>query len=269
MANSQQNSPGVRPLLIIDDDEDAHFFLKRALAKLGIDAPTVSAYGGTEGVRYLDGSIAGRVPTPCLVFLDVKMPDMNGFEVLEWMKGKGLLGALTLTMFTTSDDPADVSRAMSLGAHTYMSKPAKPEALAQIVTSAIKLTRVKSPTPPSPTRGTLLIVDDSAFARRMARRLAESMGFEVTEASTGAEALASFAAKRPDTVLLDLVMGGGMYGSEVLPRMRAMNTEARIFVLTADTQDATERSVIEAGAAGIITKPLTEAKLTAALAEAK
>jgi CheY-like chemotaxis protein len=77
--------------------------------------------------------------------------------------------------------------------------------------------------------------------------------------------LTRFSEARPDLVFLDLVMSGGMYGHEVLARLRGMCPDARIVVATTDTQTATAEQVLELGAAAIVHKPITAEKLGAVL----
>jgi len=106
----------------------------------------------------------------------------------------------------------------------------------------------------------ILIVDDSSLARRSSRRLFEEMGHTVEEASDGAQALERYFINRHDLVLLDMVMTG-MYGIEVLTKMRELCPEVRVIVATADIQESTRQQVREAGAAAFINKPLNRATL--------
>jgi len=106
----------------------------------------------------------------------------------------------------------------------------------------------------------VLIVDDSSLARRTVRAMLEEMGHVVEEASDGAQALERFYLQQPDLVMLDMVMSG-MYGLEVLTKIRQLNPEARVIVITADIQDSTKEQVRAAGAAAFITKPINRQKL--------
>lgn len=101
----------------------------------------------------------------------------------------------------------------------------------------------------------VLVVDDSGLARRRARGILESAGFEVIEAEDGMAALERYFVDKPDLVLLDLVMKG-MYGLEVLTRLRQMDPDARVIVVSADVQTSSHELVAQGGAAGFLVKPV-------------
>ena len=100
----------------------------------------------------------------------------------------------------------------------------------------------------------VLIVDDSAMSRRMARRILEQGGYSVIEADEGVAALETYFLEKPDLVLLDLVMKG-MYGLEVLTKLRELDPGARVVVASADIQSSTRTMVKDAGARFFINKP--------------
>jgi two-component system chemotaxis response regulator CheY len=104
----------------------------------------------------------------------------------------------------------------------------------------------------------ILVVDDSGFARRTLRQMLESAGHTVDEASNGNDALERYFLRKPDLVLLDLVMEG-MMGLEVLAKLRELDPKARVIVATADVQSSTRSEAQAAGAVGFINKPF-EAK---------
>ena len=101
----------------------------------------------------------------------------------------------------------------------------------------------------------VLVVDDSGLARRRARSILESAGFEVLEAEDGIAALESYFVTKPDLVLLDLVMKG-LYGLEVLQRLREMDPDARVIVVSADVQTSSHELVTQGGAVGFLVKPV-------------
>jgi len=115
--------------------------------------------------------------------------------------------------------------------------------------------------------GKVLLVDDSGLARRSTRRVLEEAGYTVVEAEDGLSALEKFTVERPDVVLLDLVMKG-MYGLEVLARLREIDPAARVIVMSADIQTSSREMVKAAGASGFINKPAQPAQVLAALQQA-
>jgi two-component system chemotaxis response regulator CheY len=100
----------------------------------------------------------------------------------------------------------------------------------------------------------VLLVDDSGLARRSTRRILEGAGYEVVEAEDGIAAIERYFVEKPDVVMLDLVMKG-MYGLEVLSKLREMDPDARVVVLSADIQTSSRELVQAAGAAGFLSKP--------------
>jgi len=105
--------------------------------------------------------------------------------------------------------------------------------------------------------GRILVVDDSSLARRRARGILEAGGYEVIEAEDGMVALERYFIEKPDLVMLDLVMKG-MYGLDVLARLREMDPAARVVVVSADVQTSSHEMAAEGGAAGFLIKPLDE-----------
>jgi two-component system chemotaxis response regulator CheY len=119
---------------------------------------------------------------------------------------------------------------------------------------------------------TIMIVDDSNYTRRTHRRILESDGHAVHEASSGMAALEAYFVHRPDLVLLDLTMED-MGGLEVLEKLRELHADARVIVVSADVQRSTSQLVTDSGAMRFLGKPVTPEGLLdtvrSALAEAK
>ena len=103
--------------------------------------------------------------------------------------------------------------------------------------------------------GRILVVDDSGLARRGTRRVLEGAGYAVAEAEDGMVALERYFVDKPDLVVLDLVMKG-MYGLEVLSKLRELDPGARVIVLSADIQTSSRQMVNEAGAVAFLNKPV-------------
>ena len=106
----------------------------------------------------------------------------------------------------------------------------------------------------------LLLVDDSGLARRSMRAMLESDGYEVVEAEDGIGALERYFLEKPDVVLLDLVMKG-MYGLDVLTKLRELDSSACVIVVSADVQNSSQQLVEAAGASGFLNKPVNRQEL--------
>ena len=103
----------------------------------------------------------------------------------------------------------------------------------------------------------VLVIDDSGLTRRNLRNILERAGFTVSEAPDGMAALERYFVDKPDVVFLDLVMTG-MYGLEVLGKLRELDPQARVVVISADIQTPSREAAEAAGAAAFLNKPVDE-----------
>ena len=114
-------------ILVAEDDENHAFFIQRAFQQVGLLNPVHFVPDGEQAIAYLkgEGRYASRseFPLPCLLLLDLKMPNRNGFEVLEWLRDQPTLKALRVIVLTTSGATADINRAYKLGANSFLTKP--------------------------------------------------------------------------------------------------------------------------------------------------
>lgn len=117
-------------LVAEDDGRDADEIL-RVLQKAGLTHPIVTVGDGEETLAYLkgEGRFADRekFPLPSVLFLDLKMPRLNGLEALEWLTLQLQLRNMLIVVLSGYGNPIDVSRAYQLGAHTFLTKPIQTE----------------------------------------------------------------------------------------------------------------------------------------------
>ena len=116
-------------------------------------------------------------------------------------------------------------------------------------------------------RSKVLVIDDSGLVRRNMRRILNGAGYDVVEAQDGMAALEAYFSEKPDVVLLDLVMNG-MYGLDVLKKLRELDADARVVVLSADIQTPSRDLARDLGALGFLNKPADDADVLGAVAAA-
>jgi len=115
--------PRTRPILIVDDDPDAVALTQHALAKAGIKTQIDVMENGDHAINYLKDKLAqGAHTLPLLLFLDLKMPGTDGFQVLDWIRSQPRLRRLLTVVLSSSTNARDVDKAYALGAKTYFGK---------------------------------------------------------------------------------------------------------------------------------------------------
>lgn len=124
---SASGIPNSETILLAEDNEDHILLIKRAFGKANLLNPLQIVNDGREAIRYLqgDGPYVDRsqFPFPALLLLDLKMPNCDGFDVLQWIRDQKNLPALRIVVLTTSDRVFDMQRAYELGAHSFLTKP--------------------------------------------------------------------------------------------------------------------------------------------------
>ena len=113
----------------------------------------------------------------------------------------------------------------------------------------------------------ILLVDDSALARRSVRQMLEGAGYEVVEAEDGLIALERYFLAKPDLVILDLVMNG-MMGLDVLQKLHEMDPKVIAIVVSADIQHSSREMAVAGGARDFLNKPVDRASLLSAVSRA-
>ena len=120
-------------ILIVEDSEDHVFLLRLAVKKAEISNPVTVATSGEEAIAYLGGtgkfSNWSEFPLPSIVLLDLKMPGIDGFGVLRWVRAQPGLKYLRVVMLTSSDLGQEVALARELGAQSFLTKPVELDKL--------------------------------------------------------------------------------------------------------------------------------------------
>jgi CheY-like chemotaxis protein len=119
----------IRPasvVLLVEDNDDDVYFMQRAFKDAGLTNPLHVVTDGQQAVDYLSGreqfADRTRYPVPDFIFLDLKLPIMDGFEVLAWLRQEHK-SSLPVAILTSSPEEVDRRRAHELGASCYLVKP--------------------------------------------------------------------------------------------------------------------------------------------------
>src|SRR3954453_9242952 len=120
---SETNKP---ILLLVEDSEDDAFFFTHTLKKTEAGCAVHRVNDGAKAIEFLREAFGSKSDSlPRLIFLDLKMPVLNGFEVLSWMQQQTFSTPIPVIVLSGSDLPADKERAYSLGAIDYLVKPVR------------------------------------------------------------------------------------------------------------------------------------------------
>ncbi len=106
-------------ILLVDDDEDDQTIFMEALAEIDTSIQCAKCKNGFEAISYLETNVNNL---PAVIFLDLNMPLMNGFEFLTGIKSRDQFKNIPIIIFTTSDNVADQKRALILGADKFVTK---------------------------------------------------------------------------------------------------------------------------------------------------
>ena len=123
-------------ILLADDNAADVTLTKRALQSADLRNPVQIVSTGQEVIEYLKGAVHARssgARIPLLILLDLDLPDLTGFEVLEWIRTHATLATVPVVIYTGSDSKSDSNRARHLGAHSYWVKPSSFQGLVQMM----------------------------------------------------------------------------------------------------------------------------------------
>jgi len=232
MPDERAAPPDGKVVLVIDDDPDVIYLLRENLGDAGYRV--VGALSGQDGLQ------KARELKPFAITLDITMPNKDGWEVLHELKAHPVTKDIPIIVVSIVDNKELGYR---LGAFDYLLKPIDRDAV---------LTALGRIAPP---HGRLLVVDDDPVVVDMIGQLLEGEPYEVEAAADGQQALEAISRRRPDVILLDLLMPR-MDGFAVIEHLRQDPEYALIpvIVLTAKTLTSAEHAVLEQSVLKVIQK---------------
>lgn len=123
-------------IVIVEDDEGHALLIKRNLKRAGVVSPIIHFLNGEEVLQYFLGVTAEfkqNDPTSYVVLLDIKMPKVDGIEVLEKLKSHSSTKKIPVIMISTTDNPREIDLCHSLGCNSYIVKPIDYQKFIEIV----------------------------------------------------------------------------------------------------------------------------------------
>jgi hypothetical protein len=265
-------APRRKRLLLVEDDEGERKGVSELLGSSDIEIATAET--GAAALSQL------REQPPDCVVLDLKLPDMSGFEVLEKIRDDEELSDLPVVVFTGRELSADEDAKLRTMARSVVVKGVEsPERL--LDETSLFLHRVVADLPPAKQsmlqrlhssdedllRRTVLLVDDDTRNIFALSSVLERRGMEVLTATTGSEALAVLNSRTDVAIVLMDIMMPGMDGYETIQTIRATPEFRRlpILALTAKAMKGDREKCLEAGASDYLAKPVNIEQLLSAL----
>jgi len=120
-------------IMLVEDSEGDVYIFKRAIADAKIVNEVLVFKDGKEALEYLQNE---ENPTPGIIFLDINMPMVSGFDVLKAVKAEVRLARIPVVMLTISQEEEDIIRSYDYGAVSFITKTVRPENLLDIVSAS-------------------------------------------------------------------------------------------------------------------------------------
>jgi CheY-like chemotaxis protein len=147
------SDPTKEPILIVEDLDEDILLLQMALKRSGVQGQINIVRNGEEAIDYLRGAPPyddrDKYPFPFIIYTDLKMPKVDGFGLLKWIKSHSDCSVIPIIIFTASDINSDIKKAFELGANAYLVKPTGLNELADILRKSMQFWAV-SQKPESP-----------------------------------------------------------------------------------------------------------------------
>src|SRR5579884_420171 len=258
-------------ILVVDDNDTNRLILMETLIGLGASVKGVES--GEEGLAELRNANEAGVPYQ-LLLLDYHMPVMNGFQVVERIKGDPSIASVIIMMLTSDNRGATLSRCQELDIAGHLVKPIKRSDLLNTIITAVATTKVppqETPVAASPDMTEdkralrILLAEDTIDNRLLIQSYLKKTAHQIEMAENGEMAFEKFKSGNYDLVFMDIQMPV-MDGYSATKAIREWEREnglksTPIIALTAHALKEDAQKSIDAGCTAHITKPVKRATL--------
>jgi two-component system sensor histidine kinase/response regulator len=268
--------PGIlrnRSVLVVDDNETNRFILVEMLTKWGMRA--APAEGANTALATLERARKeGHQFT--LIISDMQMPDVDGFGFIQAVRKNPANAEIAILLLSSSTQFGEKVRSNELGIAAHLMKPVQPSLLLDAILNAVsKLPIREMPGPQLPleppevkTKMKILLAEDNAVNRALARKLLEKQGHTVVIAENGRQALDTLDRETVDLVLMDVQMPelDGLEATRAIrEKEKVSGAHLPIIALTAHAMKGDRERCLDAGADDYLTKPIHTPDLHAAI----
>jgi PAS domain S-box-containing protein len=264
------------PVLVVDDNAANRRILAETLRAWRLKPVAVD--GGPAALTALRQAAQAGEPF-ALGLIDVRMPDMDGFRLVEHIQREPELAGLPVLMLTSGGQPGDVARCRELGVASYLTKPVKQHELWKTIATALGTEvaegearapagRPEAAADPAPRTLRILLAEDNPINQKVAVALLQKRGHAVTVAGDGAAALATLERQEFDLALLDVqmpVLDGLETAGRIRQRERQTGRHLPLIAMTAYAMKGDRERCLQAGMDDYIAKPVRAAELFAAI----
>ena len=239
--------PKKKRIVLLEDEAIVADLLTAKLERAGYEV--VSAADGERGLQRI------RELKPHLVLLDMMLPKLDGFAVLETLAREHLLPALPVIIISNSGQPIEVERAMKLGVRDYLIKVNfdPSEVLAKV--EVVLANSAKHPSPAGQARARVLVIEDDPLLVEILEKKFRQEHYEIASALNASDARRVLEHGEVDAILLDLVLPG-LDGLSFLKELKANDATKHIPVIIISNLDQKEEVDVglAAGAVAYVVK---------------
>lgn len=262
------------PVLIVDDNTTNRNTLKKILTNWNMRPRSTSS--GARALTELKKSRQTKTPIK-LAIIDAQMPHMDGFSLAEQIQKNTEINGTVMIMLTTSGVPGDAARCRKLGISAYLPKPVNQSHLLDAILLALNKPQsqkeqrtliTKHSLRERPLHLNILLAEDNIINQKLATRLLEKNGHQVTVARNGREVLDVLDIQPVDLILMDIqmpTMDGLKATALIRKKEQKSGRHTPIIAMTAHAMEGDREKCIEAGMDDYVSKPLNPSSFTAAI----
>ena len=232
-------------ILIAENDQETAFTLNKILINNGFEVEQASSVKDAVGYLQSDPSIG-------LIICNTTFPGEDGFDLLRQLQKKNIHVKTPVLMCGATGDKESVLKSIKLGARDFILKPFDPDILME------KIARIESSPKIKPQ---IMVIDDEEFLLDVLKTILKREGYSVVTSKSAREGLEILAKTNVEVIISDIIMPE-MDGMELLTEVKAKYPKIKMLMITGHSGKYGERSVLDAGADGFITKPFKNIEIT-------